>query len=114
MKSKIKHISFLYGNLICFEREKTIDSSQLNNLPCARKWLQGYTYLQERKKGERRKKVVGGAWGLYLMEKIASLNLPSSSFYNCKGGNMVDNVLPSYKQSVASLLEKKNIDSWQK
>jgi hypothetical protein len=45
------------------------------------------------------------------MEKIASLNLPSSSFYNRKGGNMVDNVLPSYKQSVTSLLEIENVES---
>ncbi len=53
-----------------------------------------------------RKKVVGDR-----MEKIASLNLPSSSFYNRKGGDMVDNVLPSYRQSVASLLEKENVES---
>ena len=45
------------------------------------------------------------------MEKITSLNLPSSSFYNRKGGDMVDNVLPSYRQSVASLLEKENVES---
>ena len=64
-------------------------------------------YVFTRKKEERKLLEVHKD----VMEKIASLNLPSSSFYNRKGGNMVDNMLPSYRQYVTSLLEIENVES---